>query len=470
MKLLGLNIIPNREYKSIVEQSQLAALRNNAITAVNLIQQQYTDWKTIDALTKYSTNTDVYSVIKKIENKTTDIESYVYYQTDENKKLKKIHDKNVWNIKKLIDARILQKKSLEDAPDDDDLAKLLANPNPNLSEKEFEQFLIIYLCSSGEFFVWKNKVPSENGGNNAGKPMELWQLNPNLVTVNVSKEFPQTVTQYQLDLGGSKISFEPDEIIHVKFPNPQNPFRGLSPLKVGSNSIQIDENAESRIYTQLKNGTLPGVIYDKAIPYEKQAQETLDKKRKALYDFQSNPNNTNTPYFTAGELGFIPTGLKLTDLDISELYDIIFGKICNLFGLSARLFNRKGESTQQNQDVDTKNAYLDCYLPIKNTIINAYNSQLAPDFPDNKTKKRFISIDTSSITVLQSDIEKQASAMWSGPGGFTLNEMRAIFNYDDSGEDGTDKILLKSGYDFVENLILPPIDPANISENISTRL
>ena len=64
-------------------------------------------------------------------------------------------------------------------------------------------------------------------------------------------------------------TFGPDEIIHLKYPNPLDPHYGLSPLQ--ANALTVDANTEllKRRYQTFLAGPRPGVVL--------QTEQTLDR-------------------------------------------------------------------------------------------------------------------------------------------------------------------------------------------------
>jgi phage portal protein BeeE len=454
-------LLRNKEFKALQNKLDSLSRIAYATSVVNNVNYQYPTWSKVNPLDVYCSNADFYSIIKYIAESVSLIPRFLYYQKKDQQKaikeIKALTSGTYFNSGKILSLRILQIKALEDADENDEVSKLLAQPNPYQDESEFEETLATYYLACGEFFIWKNKY---DAGANEGKPFELYALNPNNVKVIVSGYFPQTITRYEYRLNGQKVlDAPPEDIIHVKTINPENPFRGLPPLKVGNKVVNLSENTNDRINAQVSNGNLPGVIFDKAIPYEESAQNVLDTKRKHLFDFLNNPTNAGVPYYSAGELGFLATGLKLTDLEALELDDVTFGKACNLYKINARLFNRKGDASYNNQQQDAKNAVLKCFLPLKYKIRNGLNTGLLPDFPDNDKLRRFVEVDVSNIPELQEDVEKMVNAVAALPVSPTGNEQRALLKYDAREEPWMDQPMIKAGYSFYDEVNIPPVDP-----------
>lgn len=102
-----------------------------------------------------------------------------------------------------------------------DLVMLLENPNPWQTWEDLVELLFIDWLITGDFFLLKWGLNSE------AKPVNLFRLNPSLVEVLPGGSGEPMITGYEYAVPGeSKVTFSPDEILHVKRPNPHSEFRG----------------------------------------------------------------------------------------------------------------------------------------------------------------------------------------------------------------------------------------------------
>ena len=133
------------------------------------------------------------------------------------------------------------------------LCRLLENPNPWLTAWELWYLTVVYLELTGNCFWY---VAPQQGN---GSPGEIWVVPT--PWVKVVPDAQTYVKEYRITPAGSPSeSFSPDEIIHLKYPNPLDPHYGLSPLQ--ANVMTIDANSEllkSRHQTFLA-GARPGVV------------------------------------------------------------------------------------------------------------------------------------------------------------------------------------------------------------------
>lgn len=132
------------------------------------------------------------------------------------------------------------------------LVRLLDNPNPWLTPWELWYLTVVYLELTGDCFWYV-----ADGAD--GRPAELWVIPT--PWVSVVPDPARFVAGYDVAAPGVRAErFGPDEIIHLKYPNPLDPHRGLSPLR--ANALTVDANTEllrSRHQT-FQAGPRPGVV------------------------------------------------------------------------------------------------------------------------------------------------------------------------------------------------------------------
>ena len=132
------------------------------------------------------------------------------------------------------------------------LVRLLDNPNPWMTPWELWYLTVLYLELTGNCY-WYTATSA------AGRPAELWIVPT--PWVRVLPDPLRFVKGYEVAAPGMNAEvFAPDEIIHLKYPNPLDVHYGLSPLQ--ANALTIDANTElhkSR-YQSFLSGQRPGMM------------------------------------------------------------------------------------------------------------------------------------------------------------------------------------------------------------------
>jgi len=423
----------------------------------------YPNITTTNASNSYINSDHVYSVVNKIAETTSLIPFYVYYETNEKylRRLKGITNRLFYTNKGLYDIAITQLKALEDAPQTDPLNKLLLMPNAYQSQQEFFLAAFCYYLLAGECFIYKFRP---GAGANSTAVTELHILAPSNIIVHVSRDYPQKITSYELTHNGNTIlnNIPPDDIIHIKKFHPDNTlgydaitnyarFRGLSPLVPASKVIARLTSADDAAVSQLQNGGLPGIVYDKTIGNEEISQESLDLMRQRFFSYIRNTGNKGAPFFSAGEKGYLPIGLKLADMELVELQNMDFKRLCNIYKVSTILFNSDVAATESNVKEMVKQMYTSVCLPLAYTFRDKFNAGLTKEMAPDK-KKRFIDVDVSGITELQDDFLQLANVLAALPITPTGNEMRGMFKFDAIDNENMNIPLVKQGYSLIDEL------------------
>ena len=421
-------------YKNL--QSQIKQLQTlGSAIPLNYGSASYSPWTSIKERLAYQTMDDIYSVVSFISETAATIPFYGYEVKDD-KSLKRYKQKPLNDIR----TKYYMVKALEDLPEQDKLAKFL--------EQITYDWLVSHYSARftrGEVFYYLYK---EDIGINAGN-ITAHQLKAENVTIVVSEEFPRRILKYKYyEENVFDGYFEPEEIMHVKIDNPEDKWRGLSPLKVLAKRITRLEAGMDASVAQLQNGGVPGVMFmkDADLPQLGKLQDDLAK-------FLAASENKGAPYYAAGDIGYIPWGLPLADLEVSELNGVDFTKICNVYKVPEQLMNNQKASTDNNMQWAEKRLYTNSILPSIYSLRDAIIKSVLPLLGDGK--KRTVECDISGVNALQEDMQKQAQALtlmyWVSP-----SEKREIQGFDRSEDPMMDEYIIPSGMMLLSDLAVPP--------------
>jgi HK97 family phage portal protein len=421
-------------------QQQVKALQGtNLGMVINATTSIYPTWQTIQNIDTYVTVDDVYSIISLLSDTAARIPMYGYEIVDEPamKSYKKMGADS-------LQGKYYRRKALQDLPRNDKFVEFIDSISYADRIKYYSQLYI-----NGELFLYKEMIEL---GPNAGK-IYLHSLNSQNVTVIISEAFPQRVIGYKYFDMGFDGTFTPDEIIHIKYYNPTIvnglQWRGLSPLQVLNKRITRLNAGMNASVSQMQNGGVPGIVYEK----DAMAIETLGQRKNDFASYLRNSSNKGAPYFAAGEMGYLPLGLSLADMDVNTLQGIDFTKLCNAYKLPEILLNNQDSSTFNNVSTAEKMLYTNSILPNIYLFRDALISSIIPMFNDRI--RRTVEIDLSNIPALQQDMKTQAEAldrMW----WITPNEKRDIMDFEELADPLMDQILIDGGKQLLNDLAIVP--------------
>jgi len=320
-----------------------------------------------------------------------------------------------------------------------------------LTFEQLEQFYTSLLLS-GEVFAYKEKI---DFGVNAGVQRVEYLLPANMVVI-ISDTFPTRIVGYRYydSFNGYTKDFGLDEIMFVRKFNPtrdiQLRYRGMSAVTALKNRLVRVQSELDVSIAQMQNGGLPGVMYEKQ-PMEVGA---MGKRQDNFAKFLNNSSNKGAPYMLNGDIGYFAIGSALADMQLADLADIDFKKICNAFSVSSVLFNDTSASTESNVKEMRKDMMTNAVLPEVRRLEDGLNTQVVPDI--QTTGK--ICKDISGISELKEDQKKIADAYAAMP-VFRPNDVIEAMGGEKSDDELMDKYYIKTGYVAIEDMEAPDVLP-----------
>lgn len=141
-------------------------------------------------------------------------------------------------------------------PSDHPAQQIIDNPNPYMTRRIFQFYQSCFLDLVGDSYSYiardKLKVPRQ-----------LWPLPPDKVRP-VPGTGNRLIDKYVLDFGGGQmnpITFDADEILHIRQPNPQSFIFGFSPTEAAAYMVDVNA-AQNRYFRDFyeKDATPDGII------------------------------------------------------------------------------------------------------------------------------------------------------------------------------------------------------------------
>jgi len=413
--------------------NSVKALRQNNIGAAvsNFRTMIFPNWLAVKEFDAYIIFDDVFSVVSRLATSAAKIPLVAYNETTN-----------------------------EELPTTDPLCKYL-------KAMTFEQRETLYLfLFLGECFLYKDSVLL---GPNKGK-LKTDLMHPAFMSIEQEVNFPYRITGYRYNDTSTTFTLTTEEIIYIKYSyNPTTNYnernRGLSPIKALAQRLtRLQANIAASV-SQMQNGGVPSIVYDKTPGIDAvrgsggsalNGEVSIMGQHKDNFSrFLRNADNKGAPYFAAGEMGVLPLGLSLVELDALMQADVDFDKICNAYSISSVLFNNKKASTESNVKEMRKDMYTNAIIPVVLKVCDALKMGTIDIFGEGKCIKP----DLSSIPELQEDMKAKADG-WAAMPAIVINEMRVSMGQDEITDPMADKLLIKTGYQLSEdlNMEVEPID------------
>jgi HK97 family phage portal protein len=232
-------------------------------------------------------------------------------------------------------------------------------------------------------------------------------------------------------------TIDPADMVHFRNGiDPNNPLKGIGPIKSLYREIYVDNEAANFSAAVLRNsGLIPFIL---ALDPKADAT-TFDTPaiKQSLRD-QMTGDARGEPVMLSGPVKPFSIGQKASDMDLTGLRRLPEERLCAVLGLSPILLNFGAgteNSTHSNYE-EAKNAAYDCnIIPTKITVAEEMRVQLLPEFSSDLAEE--IGWDYSKVSVLQDDkhLERADVIAAYAAGGVPRSKVKEAFGFTVTPED-----------------------------------
>lgn len=158
-----------------------------------------------------------------------------------------------------------------------ELLDLLSGVNSFQTGFELKYITAAHLELTGNSYWLLDGVEKEGD-----KPNAIYPLNPKFVKV-IRASLPDFIKGYQYRIGSDTRNLEPHQIIHIKSPDPDDPYEGVGTVQAIQRWIMAENHATELNLNYFKNGARLSGILKSESAYTKEQLEFLKKSFEALY-------------------------------------------------------------------------------------------------------------------------------------------------------------------------------------------
>jgi len=399
----------------------------------------------------YSDNEIVYSVLQVLLNKIKTVPAIISEVVDE----KAFRKYNGYSVKSADDitriaSNIFKRKALQELGEHP-LYDLLERPNEYQTWTEFLEALYGFRKLLGEAFIYG--IGPGTDSKDFGKFTELHVLPSHLVNIVYSGDYNHPVKGYTFTIGTSNvIPLEAANVMHWKSWNPNfdtngTQLRGLSPLKPGNKTLTRNGFNQTAQTQSFVNGGVAHLL--SGDPNQKMSPDQMSQMNDLLKKQLKGADNFNNILMTNGFVRVDKIGANPADLQLleSDKQDRI--KICSIFGVDPILIGDQSSSSYNNKEQAYKALVTNVIMPDLIELRDKLQIFLMDRYQETSAlgivKKRLhLDFDTTVFPELQPDLKLMKEvygSMWQ----ITPNELRSIFNWDASEQEGMNEIYIPSG-------------------------
>ena len=292
---------------------------------------------------------------------------------------------------------------------------LIHNPNPFTSEYSFWEQVLLSLDLAGIAYI--HKVRNAEGG----LVEMLWNLRPD--SIKPVTDATSFIKHYVQEIGGSSRTISIDDLIVIKYTNPDNPFAGQPPLNAALRDTATDNEATDFKKVMLQNkGMSPGIIIST------KSKMTNEMRDRFVADWAQRfgSENRGRPVITEmNAMDIKSLALNMNELAIRDLTDISEARICAVLGVPPIIVGVNvglSNATYSNAAEFRKSFYEDTIIPLQNLIDDSLDADLIQE-ADSTVRGEFNNSNVPALAgIRQAKFDQADKAVVNG--WWTINEAR----------------------------------------------
>lgn len=224
--------------------------------------------------------------------------------------------------------------------DNHPLNALLKVPNPEMQPNSVKKLMIQHLQLAGSCYLKKVKVGK--------KTVELWPLFPDKIAPVPSTRPGKLLESYQYNSYAGLENFLPEDVIHIKYDDPENPLKGISPLEAASKEVDIAVSQAKWNKSSFDNRGNP----DGILSFEGDLSvDQCNEIEQSIRDKRTGTDNAHKIWVMNGGAKFTEMSQNSKEMDFIKSAMLVRETICAVFGVPPQLVGIMDSSTFNNLDV-----------------------------------------------------------------------------------------------------------------------
>ena len=285
---------------------------------------------------------------------------------------------------------------------------LIRKPNEKTSWQNFINTIAAQLLIGGNCYLLKIEANS--------RIKELWTLRPDTIRINEKGN-------YEYESVAGKITYTPEQIVHIKTFHPTDDREGLA--QTGVAGISIDENMEGKRWTAavMKNSGVPSGVLKSIEPLDTITFNSLEKK---LED-KTIGSRKGRPLILEGGLEWQQVSISPRDMEWMNSRKFSTVEICSIYGVPPELIGYPEFRTYNNVAEAKQELYIQTALPLLDFILEQLNVHIISKYYGLNE----LWYDQDSIQALRTNVDQLWTRVMSAKreGLLSLNEARLVIGY-----------------------------------------
>lgn len=255
--------------------------------------------------------------------------------------------------------------------------------------------------------------------------------------IYISPEGSLVNTGYRLEIGSFRKTIDPDEIIHIRGYNPENPIYGLSPLET-LRRILAEEDSAGRYREGLwKQGNRMSGYIQRPADAPDWSDTARERFLQEFNDLYAGDDNSGKTALIEDGMEWVSAGFSPRESEYLSGRKLTREECARAFHIPLPMVGILDHATLTNVREQHKQLYQDSLGPWCTMIEQDFDLQLLPEFAGEGIDIEQVYSEFNIMEKLQGDFEEQIKALQSAVGRpyMTPNEGRARLNLPSLGGD-----------------------------------
>lgn len=277
-----------------------------------------------------------------------------------------------------IDFRLfmIDKKGEHEEVIEHEILDILDGVNEYQTGPEFKKTLASHLELSGNAYLYLLGVKDYDS-----KPKAIYLLNPGMTKVFIDKTtFPYKIDHYEMIDDNREFRFEPYEIVHIKYPDPNDPYSGIGTVEGIAEWIDNDNYATEFNRNFFRNGARMSGVFETDFA-------TIEQSQRLKISFEEQFAGVKNAYKTMimpKGVKFVPSQMNAKDMDFNKGLDTSRDRILAGSRVSKTILGTAESDTNRSTAETADYVFAKRTIKPKMIQIIAYlNEFLVPRFGEN---------------------------------------------------------------------------------------
>lgn len=301
------------------------------------------------------------------------------------------------------------------------LTLLMKQPHKFQSRQEFIERISQSMGITGNAIIRKNILSSRSGEEGLSPVSEMHTLPTEGLAVIPSKT--EWISGYIYEKSVPPVTYDVDEIMHVQFPDPEDPYWGMSPLLALSRIVDThEESIEWNMVSMLKRAVADGVFTTK----EELTRPEYDEIKQEIKEQKQGSDVGHDIWVVGSGFEYHEMSRSPVEMDFTESMSMYRELLLSGFHVPPVQAGFFDEATLANAEVSRKLFWLDAIIPnYLDRIKNVFNRSLVPHFGDSDTL-RLVYVTTEVDALRENTLEQAKIFVMLIKNGVPYNESAKI--------------------------------------------